>query len=170
MRTQKSPTLAVLGNLTIDEVLGNRPVKIAPGGSALYVSATAALLGVRVRVVSNIGPDFPRPTLTWLQRKGIDVNEVRNLDARSTHFNLSYRMGFRALRVSQEGSRLRPGQVRGRSTAIHLGPVFGEVPLSIVPVARRHSGFLSMDMQGFLRTRDKAGKVHLRPTKLGPLF
>ncbi len=53
---------------------------------------------------------------------------------------------------------------------MHLGPVFGEVPLTLIQVARRHSSFLSIDLQGFLRSRAQGGIVKLRPVELVETF
>src|SRR5712692_10544736 len=155
MKTEvrRSPTLAVVGNLTIDEVVTKRGYRVGPGGSALYVSATAAFLGSRVDVVSQVGPDYSAPTLVWLKKRGIGVEEVRRTGRETCRFRLSYRHGSRTLRVLHKGSPVRPSQVRGRWKVLHLGPVFGEVPLTLIQVARRHSDFLSVDLQGFLRSR-----------------
>ena len=53
---------------------------------------------------------------------------------------------------------------------MHLGPVFGEVPLSMIATAREHSGFLSMDLQGFLRRVGSGGKIFLLPAKIWKLL
>ncbi len=172
MKTEvrESPTLAVVGNLTMDEVVTNRGYRVGPGGSALYVSATAAFLGSRADVVSQIGPDYSVPTLVWLKKKGIGVDEVRRTGRETCRFRLSYRHGSRTLRVLHEGSPVRPSQVHGRWKALHLGPVFGEVPVTLIQVARRHTDFLSVDLQGFLRSRRQGGSVMLRPVELVEAF
>src|SRR5713101_4745458 len=93
------PTLAVLGNLTIDEVVKNGKSEVAPGGSALYVSATAAFFGMRVDVVSQVGMDYPAENLAWLRKRGIGVERVRRSKEGTCCFGLTYRNGSRTLRL-----------------------------------------------------------------------
>src|SRR5438094_9684727 len=69
--------LTVLGNLTVDEIGDNEGVHAAPGGSAYYVSRTAAYLGARVRLVSMIGRDYPETILRKLGSEGVDLGDVK---------------------------------------------------------------------------------------------
>ncbi len=165
-RSLGTPTLAVLGNLTIDEVVKNGKPKIAPGGSALYVSTAAALLRTRVDVVSQVGMDYPAENLAWLSKRGIGVERVRRSTEETCRFRLTYRNGSRTLQLLQRGGRLGFDQARGSWTSVHLGPVFQEVSPSIALAARKRASFLSMDLQGFLRQATESGKVTLQPSKL----
>lgn len=172
MKTQSSgvSTLAVLGNLTIDEVVRNGKSRVAPGGSALYVSATAAFLGMGVEVVSQVGRDYPAENLEWLRKRGIQIERVRRSSEETCRFRLTYRNGSRSLQLIRGGSPLGPAQARGSWGSVHLGPVFREVPPSMVLAARKMAGFLSMDLQGFLRERTTTGGVVLQPAKLAKVF
>ncbi len=169
-RVQGAPTLAIFGNLTMDEVVTNGALRVAPGGSALYVSATAALLGARVDVFSHVGMDYPARNLVWLKNRGVGVEKVSRTGGETCRFRLSYRKGSRTLRLIDEGPRLKPIGINGMWKAAHLGPVFGEVPLSMIPTVRHHSSFVSMDLQGFLRKPARGGRVVLRPVEVGKIL
>ncbi len=161
---------AVFGNLTVDEIEGNGVVRFAPGGSALYVSATSAYFGIDVSVVANIGPDYPRDTLAWLKNKGIDVSAVRSISAPSTRFRLTYRNASRKLRILQPGSGLSVDTVEGHWQAAHLGPVFGEVKHALARLVRRHCRFMSLDIQGLIRAPRGDGSVRLVSRPLDPIL
>ena len=165
------PEIAVLGNLTIDEITKDGGARItSPGGSALYVAATAARLGANVHVFSNIGPDYPGRTLDWLRLQGLDLAGVKKTPTKTTRFQISYRGASRRLRILHPGELLTFPISRTLWKAVHLGPVFGEIPLSLISTVRRQTSLLSMDLQGFLRKKTGNNQVQLRPKHFGGLF
>src|SRR5205807_990662 len=125
---------------------------VRPGGSALYSSLAAAYLGARVSVISNVGRDYPRNVLSWINRLGIDVTGIRKFDGYTTRFKISYGRNSRKLELIHPGRKLRPSGTPSSFQAIHLGPVFMEAGIDTLSYARRHSEFLSLDVQGLLRT------------------
>jgi sugar/nucleoside kinase (ribokinase family) len=151
--------------LTIDEVISNGQSRIAPGGSAFYVSATTAPLGTSVDVVSAVGRDYPKANVAWLRRRGVHACRIQR-KGETCRFRLSYRDGSRSLRIVKSGSKITESALDTSWGAIHLGPVFEEIAPSLVQKCRRHSNFVSVDLQGFLREKDKQSKVHLRPANL----
>ncbi len=158
--------LAVVGNLTVDQLDLGHMTEEAPGGSALYVSAAAAFLPSTVDLVSIIGEDYPVGVLEWLEKRGVNVSRVRVVGPRSTRFRLAYRNNSRRLWVLQAGRRLNMEELTGKWDAIHLGPVFRELDLALVRRARTLSRFLSLDVQGLLRSRGRGGTVRLNPADL----
>ncbi len=151
--------------MTIDEVISNGQSRITPGGSALYVSATTALLGTTVDVVSVVGRDYPSANIAWLRRTGVHVRRIERLGD-TCRFRLRYQGGSRNLRIIQSGSKITASALDTIWGAIHIGPVFQEIDPSLVQKCRRDSNFVSVDLQGFLREKGKQSKVHLRPAKL----
>jgi len=71
------------------------------------------------------------------------------------------------LQLVRAGSSLKLVELDGWWKAVHLGPVFREVPLSLVPDCRKHSGLVSMDLQGFVRRKGEDGNIILRSSGLG---
>ena len=162
--------IGVYGNLTLDEIDRNGKPMVRPGGSALYSSLAAAYLGARVSVISNVGRDYPRNVLSWINRLGIDVTGVKKFDGYTTRFKISYGRNSRKLELIHPGRKLRPSGTPSSFQAIHLGPVFMEVGLDVLNYARRHSRFLSLDVQGLLRTLDRDGSVRLVRRRIGPFL
>ncbi len=162
--------IGVYGNLTLDELDRSGKPMVRPGGSALYSSLAAVSLGARVSVFSNIGRDYPNRILSLINSRGIDVTGIKKFDGLTTRFRISYRRNSRKLELIHPGQRLRPADRLGLLEAIHLGPVFMEVGLDVLNQARRHSRFLSLDVQGLLRTLDSDGSVRLVSRSIGPFL
>jgi sugar/nucleoside kinase (ribokinase family) len=162
--------IGVYGNLTLDELERNGKLTVRPGGSALYSSLAAVSLGARVSVFSNIGRDYPRSILSLINSRGIDATGVKKVDGLTTRFRISYRGDSRKLELIHPGQRLKPADRLGSLEAIHLGSVFMEVGLDVLNYARRHSRFLSLDVQGLLRTLDRDGSVRLVRRSIGPFL
>jgi ribokinase len=160
----------VYGNLTLDELDRNGKLMVRPGGSALYSSLAAVSLGARVSVFSNIGRDYPQGILSLINSRGIDVTGVKKFDGLTTRFKISYRGDSRKLELIHPGQTLKPADRHRSLEAIHLGPVFMEVELDVLNFARRHSQFLSLDVQGLLRTSDRDGSVRLVKRRIGPFL
>jgi sugar/nucleoside kinase (ribokinase family) len=162
--------IGVYGNLTLDELDRNGKVVVRPGGSALYSSLAAAYLGARVSVFSNIGRDYPKSILSRFKNRGIDISGVKKLDGLTTRFRISYRADSRKLELIHPGQKVKPSSTPISFQAIHLGPVFSEVGLDELNYARRHSKFLSVDVQGLLRTKGPKGLVRLERRRIDPFL
>ena len=162
--------IGVYGNLTLDELDRNGKHLIRPGGSALYSSLAAAYLGARVSIFSNIGRDYPRSVLSLITSHGIDTAGVRKFAGLTTRFRISYTGESRSLELVHPGQRLRPGRILRSLQAIHLGPVFNELGLDTLTYARRRSEFLSLDLQGLLRTIGQDGFVRLVRKNVNPFL
>ena len=151
--------ILVCGNPTIDEVLASRRVVLVPGGSAFYTSSASAFLGAQVGILGCVGDDYPVSVLKWLRDRGVSLKLLERIHGPTTRFGIRYVRGSRSLGLLQRGKTVRRQwkgpQVRG----VHLGPVFDEIPKSLITLARRHCKFLSLDIQGLLRRTDSHGSI-----------
>jgi len=162
--------IGVYGNLTLDELDRNGKRLIRPGGSALYSSLAAAYLGARVSIFSNIGRDYPKNLLSSISSHLIDIAGVKKFDGLTTRFRISYNADSRRLEVVHPGRKLKPRHLLRSLQAIHLGPVFNELGLDTLAYARRHSEFLTLDVQGLLRTTGQDGFVRLARKNVNPFL
>ena len=162
--------IGVYGNLTLDELDRNGKHLIRPGGSALYSSLAAAFLGARVSIFSNIGRDYPENILSSISSHLIDIAGVKKFDGLNTRFRISYNADSRRLEMVHPGRKLKPRHLLRSLQAIHLGPVFNEIGIDTLAYARRHSEFLTLDVQGLLRTMGQDGFVRLVRTNLNPFL
>ena len=165
--SSQHPSLAVLGSLTLDEIALGGTRKTVPGGSAWYASVTSALLGAQVDVISRIGMNYPRKNLDWLKRNSVNVGKVKRLPGGTCRFALNYKGGSRTMQLVQPGAELSHWDLDGHWNGIHIGPVFGEVSVSMVRDCKRCADVVSMDLQGFVRETDSDRVIFLRPAKLG---
>jgi sugar/nucleoside kinase (ribokinase family) len=162
--------IGVYGNLTLDELDRNGKHLIRPGGSALYSSLAAAYLGARVSIFSSIGRDYPRNILSSISDNLIDIAGVKKFDGPTTRFRISYSAETRRLEVVHPGRKLKPGRILRSLPAIHLGPIFNEIGLDTLAYARQHSEFLTLDVQGLLRTMGQDGFVRLSRKNVNPFL
>ena len=162
--------IGVYGNLTLDDLDQNGKPVVRPGGSALYSSFAAAYLGARVSVFSNIGRDYPRKVLSTFRRSGVDASRVVKFEGLTTRFRISYRRNSRTLELVHPGRILRPVPTVNLFQGIHLGPVFNEIGLDVLSYSRQHSEFLTLDLQGLLRTVGQDGLVRLVRKNINPFL
>jgi len=162
--------IGVYGNLTLDELDRNGKHLIRPGGSALYSSLAAAYLGARVSIFSNIGRDYPENILSSISSHLIDIAGVKKFDGLNTRFRISYNADSRRLEMVHPGRKLKPRHNLRSLQAIHLGPVFNEIGLDTLAYAWRHSEFLTLDVQGLLRTTGQDGFVRLARKNVNPFL
>ena len=158
--------LTVCGNLTLDEIVGRTGVHLVPGGSALYASTAAAFLGSKVRIITNVGHDYPKEALRWLNGRGINLALVKKTQGPTTRFRITYVNGSRYLWLLQRGLSIRLKLPKGPVRGAHLGPVFNEIPGSLVRAIRRSSGFLSLDIQGLVRRAARGGLIEIARNEL----
>jgi sugar/nucleoside kinase (ribokinase family) len=143
--------IAVCGNLTIDELVQDGRVRISPGGSALFSSCAAAYLGTRVRIVGNIGEDYPPSNLRRLRTLQVSLRFLRKNAGPSTRFQITRINGSRRLRLIEPGDQVQAPRSPRRFQGVHMGPVFNEISNSLVNNLRKRCDFLSADLQGFIR-------------------
>ncbi|SRR6266571_5669861 len=153
--------IAVCGNPTLDELVQNGRVRISPGGSALFVSSVANYLGANVRIIGNIGEDYPPNVPSWLKHHGLNLRLLKRTKGPSTRFRIGYYHGSRKLWLLHSGQLVETSWKGGRVDGLHLGPVFNEVSESLVRSLRRKSGFMSLDIQGLVRIVNRLGEVEV---------
>lgn len=153
--------IVVCGNPTLDELVQEKRARISPGGSALFVSGAADYLGAKVGIMGNIGEDYPSSVLSWLRRHDLDLSRLKKTKGPSTRFRISYRHGSRRLWLLHAGPSVGSIWKGSRVEGGHLGPVFNEVSESLVGSLRKKCGFMSLDIQGFVRKVSRSGEVHV---------
>ncbi len=170
LRRNSTLDIAVCGNPTIDELVHNRKVRVSPGGTALFASCAAGYLGARVGILGNIGEDYSLSILRRLRTLHIDVRFLRKTAGHSTRFQITGNRGSRRLRLLEPGTKIEAPRSTGHFRAVHLGPVFNEIPSSLITTLRRRCEFLSADLQGFTRTVSVNGAIRTVPRSLSRLI
>jgi len=170
LRRHSTLDIAVCGNPTIDELVHNGRVRVSPGGSALFASCAAGYLGARVGILGNIGEDYPPNILRRLMTLHIDIRFLKKTAGHSTRFQIIGNNGSRKLRLLEPGDKIEAPGSSGHFRAVHLGPVFNEIPSSLMTALRKKCEFLSADLQGFIRTVAAKGAVQTVPRSLGRLI
>jgi sugar/nucleoside kinase (ribokinase family) len=162
--------IAVCGNPTIDELIQNGRVRISPGGSALYASCAAAYLGSKVGILGNIGEDYPPRALRGLRIQRVTLRWLRKRNGASTRFRITRFNGSRELQLIEPGQQIVWPRSPGHFQGVHMGPVFNEIPNSLITTLRKRCKFLSADLQGFIRTVSASGTVRTVPKSLSRLI
>lgn len=166
----RHPSILVVGNLTIDEIVGDRGIIFSPGGSAVFVSAAAGYLGGRIGILGNVGHDYPTFVVRRLTKLGLRINYLKRTGKPSTRFRITRRDNSRKLELLQTGDPITAPPRMGKFQAIHLGAVFNEIPGPLVKTLRQRCKLLSVDLQGFIRVSSKSRIVRTVPRNLNPLL
>lgn len=147
-------TLLVVGNLTVDEVVSQSEKSVQAGGAALYTSVAAAKMGTSVRVVSNVGYDYPKEYLAEMVAAGLLTDRIRIVgDCLTTRFVLEYSDTERQLFLREKCRKIEPEDVQNlRAQLSHIAPVFNDVPRETVFTLSEKCGLLSLDPQGYVRS------------------
>jgi sugar/nucleoside kinase (ribokinase family) len=143
---------------------------MSPGGSAVFASGAADYLGARVRIVGNIGEDYPGKTLSWLTHRGFNLKMLRNTESRTTRFRIAYRHESRRLWLLEPGRPVESVWNGGRVNGLHLGPVFNEISEPLVRSYRKKCGFMSLDIQGLVRRLNRLGEVRVVQRNIDPML
>jgi sugar/nucleoside kinase (ribokinase family) len=166
----KRDSLAFCGNLTLDELIRSSSHRILPGGSEMFGSGAAAFLGARVGIIGNVGIDYPQSILKNLESLGIDLSRLNRAKGPSTRFRNISSNGARKLFLLEGGVQVQNPSLTRRVEGVHLGPVFQEIPSQLVTTLRAKAGFMSVDLQGFVRITGKNGRVSVKRRNLAALL
>ncbi len=159
--------LVTVGHFAIDTILSPtiRLSRITLGGPPTYVSVAAARIGAKASVISKVGNDFKIGYVEWLQNSGVDLSGLKRIhNASTTRFILEYKKWHRKLKLEAKAPPILPTDIPNslRSTIVHVAPIANEVSSKVVKKLRKSAQILSLDPQGFLRSLDQKGKVHLK--------
>src|SRR5438876_12340105 len=96
----------------------------------------------------------------------IDNRYLRKTSGHTTRFQITGNNGSRKLRLLEPGYKIEAPGGSSHFRAVHLGPVFNEIPSSLMTALRKKCEFLSSDLHGFIRTVTANGAVRTVPRKL----
>jgi len=162
--------LVSVGHFAIDSIFlpDCKTPLVVLGGAVAYVSLAARQFDARVSVISKIGYDFPGAYVLRLKEGGIDLSNVmREERSETTRFELRYDQDFshRSLRSRSRMSPIAVEEVERfpSASAIHIGPIAGEITNALVEKLRGCCKFMSLDPQGLVRRFDGEGNVSIGP-------
>jgi sugar/nucleoside kinase (ribokinase family) len=141
----------VIGHLTKDLT----PQGPQLGGTAAYAALTAKALGLRVGIVTAVGPDVSLDALKGIQIASLPTEQ-------STTFENIYQPEGRIQYLYTVGPSLGfhiIPEIWRRTPIVHLGPIANEVEPSLVRAFP--DSLVGITPQGWLRTVDKEKRVHL---------
>jgi sugar/nucleoside kinase (ribokinase family) len=144
------PDLVAVGHVTLDETAAGR----RPGGAAYYAAVTAQRLGLRVALLTSLGPDGPAGALP----PGVDVARVPS--ERTTVYRLGRDPQGRTLTLLARAADIEvshlPEDWRGAPLAL-LCPVAGEVDPALAAAFAEAS--IGVVPQGWMRARGAGGAI-----------
>ena len=144
----------MVGHLTVDEVDG----ALRPGGSALYAGLLGHRLGLRVGILTSVGPDFPADVLP----PEIDLAVVPA--PATTRFVLDYTPAGRTITLKARATLLGPEDLPprfARTGITYLAPVANEVAADLAGAFP--DAAVGVGAQGWCRGWDGDGRVGTRP-------
>ncbi|MCD6220357.1 carbohydrate kinase family protein, partial [Candidatus Calescamantes bacterium] len=87
--------LVVIGHLLKEKIIFADGRKIGPvlGSPAAYISVSAAKLGLKVGLITNIGKDMPEEFLKIFKEAGVDTQGIRIGDNTTTNLLIYEKSG-----------------------------------------------------------------------------
>ena len=161
--------LIVVGSITQDIIIAPRKSdKHFIGGVPVYAASAARVLGETVGLVSKVGTDFPVKNLKIINSLKADLNGFKISGQHSMVFENKYNSrGKRTQKVLSVSEKITFDDIPSvyfNATSIHLGPVFNEIDLELIPKVRESFDFVSLEGQGFTRrANNKNKKIELGP-------
>ncbi|MGC9777952.1 MAG: hypothetical protein HZR80_01760 [Candidatus Heimdallarchaeota archaeon] len=155
--------LIVAGSITQDIILAPRKdEKRFIGGVPVYAASAAKALGETIGIVSKVGTDFPVKNLKVINSLEADLNGFKISGQNSMVFENKYNSrGKRTQKVLSVSEKITFDDIPSvylQAPCIHLGPVFNEIDLDMIPKVRESFDFVSLEGQGFTRNAEKKSK------------
>jgi sugar/nucleoside kinase (ribokinase family) len=146
--------LAVVGHIVLDRISrGNRQYDTQMGSPCVYTSLGARALNASVVVASKVGHDFGIERLAWLRSRGVDIDYVRHSNSLTTSFKIRYENACRFMWVASKCAPLTDRDLSDipSSSALHIGPILGEISQSLAMSLTDRNSVTCLDPQGYLR-------------------
>jgi len=146
--------LAVVGHLVLDYISrGGEEYPAQMGSPCVYTSLGARALSATVVVASKVGSDYGEKRLRWLGSRGVNVEHVRQSGSRTTSFKIKYTDEGRFMWLASKCMQLTRRNLSDlpTSSALHMGPILNEIPLSLAISLARRNSVTCLDPQGYLR-------------------
>jgi len=160
--------ITTVGHFSIDRIKlpSRNGTRLTLGGPPTYVSLAAKKLGANVSVVSKVGADFPERFRQLLERRGVNLTDLKvDTHASTTSFFLKYSLsGERSLVLMKRAPQIQAEDVPEAldSKVVHVAPIANEVSDEMLCNLKGSDCIISMDPQGFVRRFGDDGEVHLR--------
>jgi len=139
--------ISVIGNPTLDTIIISDSKTQKVGGPPSYIDAALKNTGIEYKIVGKVGKEFPNA----LYKNPITV------DKPTTQFVLKYREGGRDLENPVVCESIYPSDIVESKISL-VSMVSGEVLPETLEEIIKKSGFVIVDIQGFIR-KVESGKV-----------
>jgi len=154
--------LAVIGHIVLDYISrGSKRYAPQMGSPCVYTSLGARALNGSVVVASKVGHDFGRERLAWLSSRRVNVDHVRQSNSRTTSFKIEYANSNRFMWLASKCAPLTRRDLSDlpASSALHMGPILNEIPLSLAMSLTDRNSVTCLDPQGYLRRVVRDGRI-----------
>jgi sugar/nucleoside kinase (ribokinase family) len=152
----------VIGHLTLDYISrGGKHYAPQMGSPCVYASLGARALNASVIIGSKVGRDYGKDRLLWLGSRGVVIDQVRECNSRTTAFKIKYVDGNRFMWAVSKCASLTRRDLSDlpACSALHMGPILNEIPLSLAISLTKRNAITSLDPQGYLRHILRDGRV-----------
>ncbi|MHA1506864.1 MAG: PfkB family carbohydrate kinase [Candidatus Asgardarchaeia archaeon] len=140
-----------MGNVSVDKVIMKGKVYFPViGGGSTYMASFLRIFLPDVYVMTNLGRDLPEDFRRFLFEnfKMEHSNEVES----TTSFLLDYgNSGSRKLEILKTGEKIEVNEDVQTFDVILASPIAGELSLEDLKILSKKTGFIAIDLQGFVR-------------------
>lgn len=159
--------IAIVSHTPIDQIEYGTETKISVGGPTSYCGLTARELGFDVKLATKIGLDFPEDLKRSLGKSGLQIpSGCVSPKSPSTRFKLVLRDKGRDLFLLARCDDITAEDIKLDTDTCIVSPIINEVHRDLLPEVRKHTGFVFLDPQGFLRRVGSDGRCYIARTEM----
>jgi sugar/nucleoside kinase (ribokinase family) len=141
------------GLISYDEIILNSQNYKIFGGSVIYSSIQASLLGCHVGLISAIGEKDEDELLRLLKNYNVEIIKLGVYQGETLSFVNEYIGNDRMQKVKNHPKLTIKFNIEDfEAECFHLGPIINEFSFEEIEKARKISKYLALDIQGFCRT------------------
>ncbi|MHA2187089.1 MAG: carbohydrate kinase family protein [Candidatus Thorarchaeota archaeon] len=148
--------IVVVGHLSRDLLITPDMTRETLGGGTAYAMLAPALGALGSAIVTRVGQDFESEYMEILKSSVLDLTGLRTSGLKSTRFINEYdKNGNCTQRVENQAPIIRGLDYLSQhlhASIFHFCPLLQEVHVSCIEAARNTGAFISVDIQGYLRS------------------
>lgn len=173
---EKRKRIYFSGHFAIDTVIRfNKESSPALGGSVAYCSLSLReyTKDVDIAIITNLGmANLDNSLLDKIRRDSIDLKGIKKSQKKNTNFVLDYKNHSRTLTLKSRSPNLKfkdipKTYITNPPDAMVFVPLCNEISFQYIKkvVNAFPEAYFGMDLQGFIRSFDRGGKVLLIPER-----
>lgn len=156
--------IAVVSHTPIDHLQNNGIETVTVGGPTCYSGLTIRSFSHDVKIVTKVGKDFEYKDM--LMKKGLSISDSCVSDKPTTRFKIVKDGNNRKLFLLARCADITSTDVNMDADAYIVSPIINEVSTDVIAEISKHTRFVFVDPQGFVRKIRDDGSCYIDKTTI----